>query len=604
MRVTYFDLIDVIEYLGHSSSVTGIQRVQLEIARQLIRPECNTTEFVVGSSGRKVLIADSARLIELLGALDRGMPDSAVLAEILNRIRLSASAREITSDDILFVSGLYWTSPASMGLMTRTKAVRGTVGLLCHDLIPITHSEYCPEELTVAFTRSFELAIRLCDFIVANSLHVKLEVERFLASKNLSIAVFAVPLAHEFPAQQVVSPIASDIADLSRRRFVLFLSTIEPRKNHLFTLAVWQKLLDRLPKEAVPDLAWAGKPGWQSEGVIAEAVRLGSLEGKLHIVGELSDSEVGELYRACWLTIFPSHVEGWGLPVAESLVWGKPCIASPTSSIPEVAGDLAWYIDPNDPETGVAIMRSLIEHPELVAEAAARIRLELKPRSWATVVDELERSIEASSVRPLDGAVIQEVQIEPGKVYRTGTLPAADQVSFNELAVGLTMWNEGWYAAEPWGRWLRCPGGILSVDLGDRGAVGHGTVLLGITTTPHWKGRALHIVCPTSDHEATVHLRAGASYRLSLSLPLPRGQMVLELRADQFNSVGGSDPRLLSVGLTSFAITWDGGEPDLIAVKGKGGDGRRIRVTAMTAGSKMASAARLLDQMRYRLLDW
>lgn len=604
MRVMYFDLIDVIEYLGHNSSVTGIQRVQLELARHLLRTRCNSTEFVVGSTGRAVLVAERALLSELLGSLDRGALTSDDLSGILYRLRLSAMPRELAAGDIFFVSGPYWNSPATMGLMRRTKAARGLVGLLCYDLIPITHSEYCPEQLIVAFTRSFEVAVRLCDFIVAISHHVKQEVERHLAGKGLAHCVFAVPLAHEFPALEAVSPISSHLAELSRRRFVLFLSTIEPRKNHLFTLAVWQKLLEQVPAEAVPDLVWVGKPGWRSEAIVGEAERLGYLGGKLHVVGQLSDSEVRELYRACWLTIFPSHVEGWGLPVAESLMWGKPCIAAPTSSIPEVAGDFAWYIDPSDPETGVATLRTLIERPEMVAEAADRIRAGLKPRSWATVVDELERYVQTASPRPVDDEVVRQMQIEPGETYRAGTVPAASHVSVNELAVGLTMWNEGWYAAEAWGRWLRCPGGRLTVDLGDRVAERHGAVRLGITTTPEWKGRELHIVCPTTDHEAIVRLKPGASYDLWVPMPLPPGQLELELRADRFDPVAGQDQRLLSVGVTSFGVAWDGAEAEVSKAPGKRSGGQRLRVVARPSGSMIASVTGLLNYMRSRFRDW
>ena len=62
----------------------------------------------------------------------------------------------------------------------------------------------------------------------------------------------------------------------------------------------------------------------------------------------LTDADLKVLYEGCLFTLFPSFYEGWGLPVTESLAFGKPCIASNRSSIPEAGGKLARYIDPNN----------------------------------------------------------------------------------------------------------------------------------------------------------------------------------------------------------------------------------------------------------------
>ena len=75
-----------------------------------------------------------------------------------------------------------------------------------------------------------------------------------------------------------------------------------------------------------------------------------------------SDAELAFLYRNCRFTVFPSLYEGWGLPIGESLWFGKLCIASKTSSMPEVGGDLVDYVDPKDADSlQQAILRTFRE---------------------------------------------------------------------------------------------------------------------------------------------------------------------------------------------------------------------------------------------------
>ena len=172
-------------------------------------------------------------------------------------------------------------------------------------------------------------------------------------------------------------------------RYVLFVSTIEIRKNHRLLVRVWQRLLERHGADFVPSLIFAGQIGWLVDGLLAELEASEYLNGKIILLRSLSDAQLRHAYRSCLFTVFPSLCEGWGLPIAESLAHGKFCVASNRTSIPEVGGHLVDYFDPSNEDDALAkIERPLIE-PGYLAAREAQLRAEYRPRSWAECANAL-----------------------------------------------------------------------------------------------------------------------------------------------------------------------------------------------------------------------
>jgi glycosyltransferase involved in cell wall biosynthesis len=166
-------------------------------------------------------------------------------------------------------------------------------------------------------------------------------------------------------------------------RYVLFVSTIEIRKNHRLLVRVWQRLLERHGADLVPTLIFTGQIGWLVDGLLADLKASEYLNGKIILMRDLSDAELQRAYRSCLFTVFPSLCEGWGLPIAESLAHGKFCVASNRTSIPEVGGDLIDYFDPSNEDDALAkIERPLID-PGYLAAREAQLRAEYRPRTWA-----------------------------------------------------------------------------------------------------------------------------------------------------------------------------------------------------------------------------
>lgn len=133
--------------------------------------------------------------------------------------------------------------------------------------------------------------------------------------------------------------------NLEPGKFVLMVGTLEPRKNHDFAYRLWRALAERDPDNIMP-LVWAGQPGWHVEPLL-EMLRndYGLAPGTIRVLTHVPDAELASLYKACRFTIFPSHFEGWGLPVVESLNYGKPCLTSTTPALLEAGGGCSEPID-------------------------------------------------------------------------------------------------------------------------------------------------------------------------------------------------------------------------------------------------------------------
>jgi glycosyltransferase involved in cell wall biosynthesis len=186
---------------------------------------------------------------------------------------------------------------------------------------------------------------------------------------------------------------------------VLFVSTIEIRKNHRLLVKVWKRLIERHGADAVPVLIFVGQIGWLVDDLMAELAATSFLAGKIEHRRGLSDAELYDAYRSCLFTVFPSLCEGWGLPVAESLAQGKLCVASSRTSIPEVGGDLVDYFDPADEDDALAKIERVLFEPGYLAAREARLKAEYRPRSWTACVDALIAALSMIPKKPAPGLI-------------------------------------------------------------------------------------------------------------------------------------------------------------------------------------------------------
>ncbi|HRY36589.1 MAG TPA: glycosyltransferase family 1 protein [Candidatus Magasanikbacteria bacterium] len=128
--------------------------------------------------------------------------------------------------------------------------------------------------------------------------------------------------------------------------YVLFLGSIEPRKNILSVIEAWEKAYSKLPLPY--HLVMVGAPGWKNSKVF-EKIKNSPLREKINFIGYIKNEDKPEIYRKAAAFIYPSFYEGFGFPVLEAMHCKTPVITSNRSSIPEITDENAYLVDPNRP---------------------------------------------------------------------------------------------------------------------------------------------------------------------------------------------------------------------------------------------------------------
>ena len=154
-------------------------------------------------------------------------------------------------------------------------------------------------------------------------------------------------------------------ADLVRKYnlkppFILFLGTLEPRKNLTTLIRALAPLKDKIPHS----LVLAGQKGWLWEDIFQSVDRLG-LQDRVHWTGYIPDEDRVRFYQAADFLVYPSWYEGFGMPVLEALQSGCPVIASQASALPEVVGEAGLLVDPSSPEEISQAILRLVREPGL-----------------------------------------------------------------------------------------------------------------------------------------------------------------------------------------------------------------------------------------------
>ena len=130
-------------------------------------------------------------------------------------------------------------------------------------------------------------------------------------------------------------------------RYVLSLSTLEPRKNIIQTIRCFTRLLK---EGSIKDLTLvlAGTKGWDFDGIFNEMAASPEIRERIMVTGYVPDEDLAPLYSGAMMFVYPSFYEGFGLPPLEAMQCGVPVITSNTSSLPEVVGEAGVMIDPQD----------------------------------------------------------------------------------------------------------------------------------------------------------------------------------------------------------------------------------------------------------------
>jgi len=226
-----------------------------------------------------------------------------------------------------------------------------------HDLAFLKYPSFLTHE-SARYYGQVDLAARQADHIIAVSQSTKRDTVQMLGVPEDKITVI----------YEAAHPLFAPVTDTTRltrvreryhlpENFILFVSTVEPRKNLPTLLRAFRRLRDHYKSDAV--LAIAGNRGWLFEQVDQVVAEL-NLESAVRFLGSVPNEELVYLYNAAKLFVLPSFYEGFGLPPLEAMACGTPVIVSNVSSLPEVVGDAGMLVPPEDVEAlTVALWRVL-----------------------------------------------------------------------------------------------------------------------------------------------------------------------------------------------------------------------------------------------------
>ncbi|MGE0312555.1 MAG: glycosyltransferase family 4 protein [Lautropia sp.] len=317
---------------------TGIDRVGLAYVRHY--RQSARAALSIGSRSLVLPPRESDRLFEHLLSHDdeRSFLRTAIAAAI--RAPIAAD----TVDSWFLNTGHTGLHRAGYEAMIASAKVKPLY--VVHDLIPITHPQYCRAPEASLHAERMTRAIRSGAAIVCNS-HATFEsLSAFAATRGLTVPPATVAPLGTDPLPGAVATAARAEAPIAGPYF-LMLGTIEPRKNHLLMLQVWQRLRETLGPSA-PKLVLVGQAGWECEHVHRMLDRTPALRSHVIRPGRCDDAQLHRWIAHARALLFPSFAEGFGLPLVEALQWGLPVLASDLPVFREVAQDLPEYLDPLD----------------------------------------------------------------------------------------------------------------------------------------------------------------------------------------------------------------------------------------------------------------
>jgi glycosyltransferase involved in cell wall biosynthesis len=404
-----FDVALTLAWRGHIT--TGIPRVEAEIAAALL--ERNDPNILFCQYRAKV------------GAFQRVSPEILREALIYPRIRSVAhqpprrrhrrrllwksiergwrrylfppsDLLDLGPTDAYISVGAWWNlQEPEISIFGRLTSLTRTI-LMCHDVIPLLFPEYFEEpEVAPRFRRALRV-FSDASGVVCNSNGTRQDLSNALVEAGL-----AVPHTHVLQLPPGLSPnrqTAINTRGEELGRFVLVVGSISYRKNQAMLLDIWSRFSDEALLGDVK-LIMAGAWGENSSPVRDKLEQDPKLFDRVRVMNNVTDEELAWLYRNCLFTVYPSLYEGWGLPIGESLGFGKVCVTSDAPAMEEAGRGLCVHLPPTSVDLWHATIRRLLTEPALRTEFETKIGRDYKAEHWKSASDALFNIASSSQPR-------------------------------------------------------------------------------------------------------------------------------------------------------------------------------------------------------------
>lgn len=361
----------VVDYRPALRARTGVGEYIHQTVRALVQAGSGDEITLFSSSWKDRPAADIGRELPNVRIIDRRIP---VAALSLAWHRLGWPPVEALA------GGTYDAahSPHPLLLPSRSAAQLVTI----HDLHFLAHPERTSREVRRDYPWLARTHARLADRIIVSSRFAAGEVQR----------AFDVPLEKIAVCPAGAPDWAKNLQGGDPNGYLLFLGTLDARKNIGGLLAAYQRLLARRP--AVPRLVMAGGTGGREAAKWLENIAKGPLAGSVEHLGYVGDDARASLFQGAGIFVLPSFEEGFGLPVLEAMAAGVPVVASNRGSLPEVIGEAGLLIEPDDPESLVSAIVRILAEPELWQTLRRRGLDRARQFSWKQTAGDVRRAYE------------------------------------------------------------------------------------------------------------------------------------------------------------------------------------------------------------------
>lgn len=275
--------------------------------------------------------------------------------------------------------------PANVGALLPSHGSVVTV----HDLSFFRAPEWYRFNRAQYYRAAVRRSVSTARHVIADSQATADDLGRFLRVEARRITVAPLGVEEHF------RPAPAEAIDGARakyalpERFILYVGTLEPRKNLVRLVEAYSRVAGRCDC----DLVLAGREGWKTEAVHT-AIKASPFAGRIHLPGFIEQDHLAAVVSAAHAFAWPSLYEGFGLPPLEAMACGTPVLTSDVSSLPEVVGDAALLVNPYDTEAIAHGLETIATDGALRAGLKARGRIQAQRFSWrrtAEIVAEVYR---------------------------------------------------------------------------------------------------------------------------------------------------------------------------------------------------------------------
>lgn len=305
-----------------------------------------------------------------------------------------SSGKEVVfrQDDVVLMLGKPWDDLNIQKLLTRQKkTINFKLVQVVYDLIIPLHPHLHHPTLFHSYTQHMFEAIQASDLLLPISKSTEKDLALFCERLGLTMPPTEVIRLGDDIAPKEIIDNATKPDECIEKKFILSVGTIEIRKNHMLLYYVY-KLAQEKGIE-LPQLVIVGSRGWLTGDFQHLIASDPSLKDKIVILDNIDDNALAWAYSNCLFTVYPSMYEGWGLPIAESLAYGKVCLSSNTSSMPEVGRTCSDYFSPYSSEECLNKIKEYVSTDAVIKNKETQIRSEYKVTAWSSAYSQVDRAV-------------------------------------------------------------------------------------------------------------------------------------------------------------------------------------------------------------------